>query len=295
MTRWLEVYRRSLAQPCRARRRAPPRRLGARRRATDSTVRFAVDLRDAGAVRVVGRHLGPPHARVDLRDAGTEPQARDARRPGGHQCPLAGVVDSPRRVVRDDPRRGDRPRLTQEPAGSGKVRAVRCGLPAVCRAPPAPSLRPPGGAGALLDLGGREPESLRCRERDAGPRHRPEPLRRSALVDGRGRLARRNTPALRGQRLLPGRPRRGRASPRSLAPAVHRRHRGGGRTASPLTQHLAEGQVGLWEGDGRPVSMAYASPANGGVTRICGVWTPAGVARARLRERGRRSAQHRAP
>ena len=49
---------------------------------------------------------------------------------------------------------------------------------------------------------------------------------------------------------------------------------GGGRAASPLTQHLAEGRVGLWEDDGRPVSMAYASPANGGVTRISGVWTP---------------------
>ena len=49
---------------------------------------------------------------------------------------------------------------------------------------------------------------------------------------------------------------------------------GGGRAAAPLTQHLADGRVGLWEDAGRPVSMAYASPANGGVTRICGVWTP---------------------
>ena len=49
---------------------------------------------------------------------------------------------------------------------------------------------------------------------------------------------------------------------------------GGGRAASSLTQHLADGLVGLWEDDGRPVSMACASPANGGVTRISGVWTP---------------------
>ena len=65
------------------------------------------------------------------------------------------------------------------------------------------------------------------------------------------------------------------------APLLDRGHQqfvdaieGGGRAASPLTQHLAEGRVGLWEDDGRPVSMAYASPANGGVTRISGVWTP---------------------
>jgi predicted GNAT family acetyltransferase len=49
---------------------------------------------------------------------------------------------------------------------------------------------------------------------------------------------------------------------------------GDGHSASPLTQQLAAGRVGLWEDDGRPVSMAYASPANGGVTRISGVWTP---------------------
>jgi len=65
------------------------------------------------------------------------------------------------------------------------------------------------------------------------------------------------------------------------APLLDRWHKqfvdaieGGGRAASPLTQHLAGGRVGLWEDDGRPVSMAYASPANGGVTRISGVWTP---------------------
>ncbi|HET7799650.1 MAG TPA: GNAT family N-acetyltransferase [Humibacillus xanthopallidus] len=49
---------------------------------------------------------------------------------------------------------------------------------------------------------------------------------------------------------------------------------GGGRAAPSLAEHVAAGRVGLWEVDGRPVSMAYASPANGGVTRISGVWTP---------------------
>jgi predicted GNAT family acetyltransferase len=49
---------------------------------------------------------------------------------------------------------------------------------------------------------------------------------------------------------------------------------GSGRPASPLDQHLADGRVGLWEDAGRPVSMAYASVPNGGVTRISGVWTP---------------------
>lgn len=44
--------------------------------------------------------------------------------------------------------------------------------------------------------------------------------------------------------------------------------------AASLARHIAEGLVGLWEDDGRPVSMAYASPASGGVTRISGVWTP---------------------
>ncbi|GAA2745991.1 GNAT family N-acetyltransferase [Terrabacter aerolatus] len=51
---------------------------------------------------------------------------------------------------------------------------------------------------------------------------------------------------------------------------------GGGRAASSLERHVADGRVGLWEVDGRPVSMAYASPASGGVTRISGVWTPPG-------------------
>ncbi|WP_374969862.1 GNAT family N-acetyltransferase [Terrabacter sp. BE26] len=49
---------------------------------------------------------------------------------------------------------------------------------------------------------------------------------------------------------------------------------GAGRAAPLLTQHLADGRVGLWEDAGRPVSMAYASVASGGVTRVSGVWTP---------------------
>jgi predicted GNAT family acetyltransferase len=49
---------------------------------------------------------------------------------------------------------------------------------------------------------------------------------------------------------------------------------GGGRAASSLTRHVQDGRVGLWEDAGRAVSMAYASPASGGVTRISGVWTP---------------------
>ncbi|WP_260439754.1 GNAT family N-acetyltransferase [Humibacillus xanthopallidus] len=49
---------------------------------------------------------------------------------------------------------------------------------------------------------------------------------------------------------------------------------GGGRAAPSLAGSVASGRVGLWEVEGRPVSMAYASPANGGVTRISGVWTP---------------------
>lgn len=48
----------------------------------------------------------------------------------------------------------------------------------------------------------------------------------------------------------------------------------GGRAAPSLAHHVADGRVGLWDRGGRPVSMAYASPANGGVTRISGVWTP---------------------
>jgi len=48
----------------------------------------------------------------------------------------------------------------------------------------------------------------------------------------------------------------------------------GSRAAAPLTEHMSDGRVGLWQDRGRPVSMAYASPASGGVTRISGVWTP---------------------
>ena len=49
---------------------------------------------------------------------------------------------------------------------------------------------------------------------------------------------------------------------------------GPGARATSLGRHLAAGLVGLWAHDSRPVSMAYASPASGGVTRISGVWTP---------------------
>jgi RimJ/RimL family protein N-acetyltransferase len=41
-----------------------------------------------------------------------------------------------------------------------------------------------------------------------------------------------------------------------------------------LAPHVTDGRVGLWVVDDEPVSMAYASRANGGVTRISGVWTP---------------------
>jgi hypothetical protein len=49
---------------------------------------------------------------------------------------------------------------------------------------------------------------------------------------------------------------------------------GGGRTVPSLDRYVEAGRVGLWEDAGRPVSMAYASPASGGVTRVSGVWTP---------------------
>jgi predicted GNAT family acetyltransferase len=49
---------------------------------------------------------------------------------------------------------------------------------------------------------------------------------------------------------------------------------GPGRVVPSLDRHVADGRVGLWEDAGRTVSMAYASPASGGVTRISGVWTP---------------------
>jgi predicted GNAT family acetyltransferase len=41
-----------------------------------------------------------------------------------------------------------------------------------------------------------------------------------------------------------------------------------------LAPHVADDRVGIWVVGGEPVSMAYASLANGGVTRISGVWTP---------------------
>ncbi|KRF48209.1 GCN5 family acetyltransferase [Terrabacter sp. Soil811] len=49
---------------------------------------------------------------------------------------------------------------------------------------------------------------------------------------------------------------------------------GEGRVVPSLDRHVTDGRVGLWEDAGRTVSMAYASPASGGVTRISGVWTP---------------------
>ena len=50
---------------------------------------------------------------------------------------------------------------------------------------------------------------------------------------------------------------------------------GSGRTAKSLAAHVSDRRVGLWaDPAGDPVSMAYASPASGGVTRISGVWTP---------------------
>lgn len=46
------------------------------------------------------------------------------------------------------------------------------------------------------------------------------------------------------------------------------------RKVNSLAHRVAAGRVGFWVDEGRPVSMAHASPANGGVTRISGVWTP---------------------
>lgn len=46
-----------------------------------------------------------------------------------------------------------------------------------------------------------------------------------------------------------------------------------------LAGRVADGRVGLWVDGGQPVSMAYASPANGGVTRISSVWTPSSLRR----------------
>lgn len=41
-----------------------------------------------------------------------------------------------------------------------------------------------------------------------------------------------------------------------------------------VTDRVAAGQMWLWEVDGTPVSMAYASPATGGVSRVSWVYTP---------------------
>ena len=69
--------------------------------------------------------------------------------------------------------------------------------------------------------------------------------------------------------------RRGRAARRRVAPAVRRRHRGR-RPRSLIPDAAPRATVGSASGrtTDAPVSMAYASPANGGVTRISGVWTP---------------------
>lgn len=55
-----------------------------------------------------------------------------------------------------------------------------------------------------------------------------------------------------------------------FADAVHETPR----PAPRLDSHVAAGRVGFWVEGGEPVSMAYASAANGGVTRVSGVWTP---------------------
>ena len=46
------------------------------------------------------------------------------------------------------------------------------------------------------------------------------------------------------------------------------------RPAPRLDSHVAAGRVGFWVDGAEPVSMAYASASNGGVTRVSGVWTP---------------------
>lgn len=51
----------------------------------------------------------------------------------------------------------------------------------------------------------------------------------------------------------------------------------GPREVPSLAPHVADGRVGLWVVEGEPVSMGYASRANGGVTRVSGVWTPPGL------------------
>ncbi|WP_288799328.1 GNAT family N-acetyltransferase [Arsenicicoccus cauae] len=60
-------------------------------------------------------------------------------------------------------------------------------------------------------------------------------------------------------------------------------HEAHGPSAPPApdpSPHVLEGRTAVWEVDGRPVSMCYATAPSGGVTRISGVWTPPG-------ERGR--------
>jgi len=75
-----------------------------------------------------------------------------------------------------------------------------------------------------------------------------------------------------------GRHRRAESADRELVDTWNRAFvraiEGGGRTPPSLDHAVAGGRVALWEDDGRPVSMAYASRANGGITRISGVWTP---------------------
>ncbi len=44
--------------------------------------------------------------------------------------------------------------------------------------------------------------------------------------------------------------------------------------APNLAPVVRDGRLLLWQTDGAPVSMAYASPPNGEVVRISGVWTP---------------------
>ena len=103
MTRWLGVYRR-LARLNHAEPDAG-RHLVAWAHAAGldpaQAVGLAVDLRDAGAVRVVGWHLGAPHARVDLRDAGARARARDAPTTSAASAP-------PGRRGRRTPTRGSR-------------------------------------------------------------------------------------------------------------------------------------------------------------------------------------------
>lgn len=55
-----------------------------------------------------------------------------------------------------------------------------------------------------------------------------------------------------------------------FADAVHETPR----PAPRLDSHVAAGRVGFWVDGAEPVSMAYASASNGGVTRVSGVWTP---------------------